>query len=90
MDHPKKSTQCDGIHRRTFEVFLAAGWSMGGKEVNGGSRVCLGSQRYAEKIVFKALVYINILSHTKSMTWHHSGGQNSQDLVTKILHWLEE
>lgn len=89
MGHHKKSTRCDGIHR-TFRVFLAAGWSMEGKEVNGGSRVCLGSRGYAEETFFKVLVYVNILSRTKSMTRHHSGGQNSQDLVRRILHWLEE
>lgn len=41
------------------------------------------------KIFFRASsVYMNNLSLAKSMSRHHSGGQNSQDAVTEILHWL--
>lgn len=42
------------------------------------------------KNIFRASVYINNFSHIKPMRWHHLGGQNSQDPVIKILHWLEE
>lgn len=42
----KKSTRCDRIHRSIFQVFFAAGRSMGltqGKSRRRG-RACLGSQ----------------------------------------------
>lgn len=41
----------------------------------------LGVRRALGKYFFRASVYINNLSHARSMTQHHSGGQNSPDPV---------
>lgn len=40
----------------------------------------------ALQVFFQTSIHINILSHPKSMSQHHSGSQNSEDPMKEILY----
>lgn len=76
MDCLKKSTHYDGNPQEDLKVFSAAGWSMNLNRVRVEGE-SLGYVGALGKYFFRASVYISNLSHSESMSQHHSGDQNS-------------